>query len=533
MATISTTISATSGSSTAQCTLTATYSVSNTSPTATAVTSTTLAVGAIRVSGGTSQTQASAKSSLNMSMIVAIVELTFGNNSVARTTGISENTTVTFSGTNSVAKGHSVTMSQLKLNALGKTGTVNISVPTRMSFAVTFDANSGDGAPSNQTKWYDEELTITSSKPNKTNYTCIGWATDTTKAGAGTVDYAPLATYAANAGLDLYAVWERNYQKPTIDNLYVDRCTQDGTKDDDGTYALVTFTWGVFRTNDPLYYGGSDTAYSDSAVDSCTIQVGTQTATPILTGASGTTSVIVGNGTYDTDTSYAVSISITDTQEVKSDNTTTVEGLLSMALFPLDINATATAIGFFRPAPNAPEEGAFFAKKVDAPAYTLNGTALIDFFYPIGSYYETSDTAFDPNTAWGGTWVKDSAGRVTVAIDTSNTALDTIGETGGNTDAIIPYHNHSFTNPTIASSGAHVHTLNLRNAGTSGSRATNNVTYGASGHDYQNSNPVVSSGSHSHSYSANGSVGYAGTNGNATNANMQPYIVVNRWHRTA
>lgn len=117
---------------------------------------------------------------------------------------------------------------------------------------------------------------------------------------------------------------------------------------------------------------------------------------------------------------------------------------------------------------------------------SAEGSPLI--YYPVGSYYETSDSTFNPNTSWGGTWVKDSAGRVTVAIDTSDTAFDTIGETGGNKNAIIPYHNHGFTNPTIASSGAHTHTLNLRNAGTSG---------------------------------------------NTTNANLQPYIVVNRWHRTA
>ena len=34
------------------------------------------------------------------------------------------------------------------------------------------------------------------------------------------------------------------------------------------------------------------------------------------------------------------------------------------------------------------------------------GFKPIDLFYPIGSYYETSDNTFNPNTAWGGTWVK-------------------------------------------------------------------------------------------------------------------------------
>ena len=27
---------------------------------------------------------------------------------------------------------------------------------------------------------------------------------------------------------------------------------------------------------------------------------------------------------------------------------------------------------------------------------------LLDFFYPVGSYYETSNTSFDPNEEWGG-----------------------------------------------------------------------------------------------------------------------------------
>lgn len=29
-------------------------------------------------------------------------------------------------------------------------------------------------------------------------------------------------------------------------------------------------------------------------------------------------------------------------------------------------------------------------------------TGLINLIYPVGSYFETSDTEFNPNTAWGG-----------------------------------------------------------------------------------------------------------------------------------
>ena len=45
---------------------------------------------------------------------------------------------------------------------------------------------------------------------------------------------------------------------------------------------------------------------------------------------------------------------------------------------------------------------------------------LILSVYPVGSYYETSDPDFNPNTAWGGTWVKDTQGRVMVAKGQEN-----------------------------------------------------------------------------------------------------------------
>ena len=38
----------------------------------------------------------------------------------------------------------------------------------------------------------------------------------------------------------------------------------------------------------------------------------------------------------------------------------------------------------------------------DGSASTRN--PYLDMNYPIGSYYETSDANFDPNTVWGGTW---------------------------------------------------------------------------------------------------------------------------------
>ena len=33
----------------------------------------------------------------------------------------------------------------------------------------------------------------------------------------------------------------------------------------------------------------------------------------------------------------------------------------------------------------------------------------INFFYPVGAYYETSDSSFDPNVEWQGTsWIQET-----------------------------------------------------------------------------------------------------------------------------
>jgi len=162
----------------------------------------------------------------------------------------------------------------------------------------------------------------------------------------------------------------------------------------------------------------------------------------------------------------------------------------------------------------------------------------VDFRYPVGSYYETSDANFDPNVTWGGTWVKDSDGKVTVAQDTADTSFDVIGETGGSKDAVIPYHNHSFTGNALGSH-AHTHTsaghnfVGTVNGGTitrhtisSGSGAANMIR---STQPFYNDAATAGASAGTPS----GTIGYAGTDGNATNANLQPYVVVIRWHRTA
>jgi hypothetical protein len=144
--------------------------------------------------------------------------------------------------------------------------------------------------------------------------------------------------------------------------------------------------------------------------------------------------------------------------------------------------------------------------EADATFKDANGAMrlLFDFIHPIGSYYETSDTAFNPNVTWGGTWELETQGQVHVSAGTGYAvagALTNTTDGGESTHTLnvneIPAHNH----------GGH-------NAGGAGT-ATSNFGFVQLG--------VV--------WNSNATDGNRG--GGRAHNNMQPYIVVNRWHRTA
>lgn len=158
---------------------------------------------------------------------------------------------------------------------------------------------------------------------------------------------------------------------------------------------------------------------------------------------------------------------------------------------------------------------------------TAERSNLIDLFYPVGSYYETSDINFDPNVSWSGTWVLDSNGKVTVGYDSSQTEFNSMGKTGGaktHTLVIneIPTHTHGIIQASSGTGTAIVPNANSTTP-TSGTYLINAYDAGAgwipSGSQY------VGTGA----WNAN----TKGAGGGAAHNNLQPYVVVNRWHRTA
>jgi hypothetical protein len=119
--------------------------------------------------------------------------------------------------------------------------------------------------------------------------------------------------------------------------------------------------------------------------------------------------------------------------------------------------------------------------------------------YPVGSVYINAAVSTNPGTLLGfGTWAAFGAGRVLVGLDAGDVDFDTVEETGGaKTHTLtvneIPAHTHSVPN-----SGAQ------NNSFDSGTTVGNDVT-GTSG----------------------------STGGGAAHNNLQPYIVVYMWKRTA
>jgi hypothetical protein len=146
-------------------------------------------------------------------------------------------------------------------------------------------------------------------------------------------------------------------------------------------------------------------------------------------------------------------------------------------------------------------------------------TALLDAVYPVGSIYTNASNATNPATLLGfGTWAAFGAGRVMVGHNAADPLFDTAEETGGSKDAIVVSHTHTAS---TASAGSHTHGVyGIQQAG----GGPGFTAVGSAGTIVAN---TVAAGDHTHTVTVNS----AGNSG--TNANLQPYITVYMWKRTA
>jgi hypothetical protein len=124
---------------------------------------------------------------------------------------------------------------------------------------------------------------------------------------------------------------------------------------------------------------------------------------------------------------------------------------------------------------------------------------------PIGGIIELN-VSTNPATLFGyGTWAAHGTGKVTVAIDTGDTNFDTLGETGGESTHLL----------TSAESGLRAHTHSPSSGtfiGTGGTTVATGAGIAIQSTSVAANTALDASSSHN---------------------NLQPYIVVYRWVRTA
>ena len=91
-----------------------------------------------------------------------------------------------------------------------------VNVSSGVTYTISYNANGGSGAPSDQVKAKDEDLTITSKQPTRNGYIFEGWATSKT----GNVKYSAGSVYSRNKSIILYAIWKKSDKKETYTISY-------------------------------------------------------------------------------------------------------------------------------------------------------------------------------------------------------------------------------------------------------------------------------------------------------------------------
>lgn len=325
-----------------------------------------------------------------------------------------------------------------------------------------------------------------------------------------------------------FVVYE--YFPPSI-SVSAQRCTSDGTISSSGTYLKVHCTYSYASVNGKNTISRSVTCNSVSNT----------------TFSSGTSFIMNANCAIGS--SYTLTAEITD----GLGNSSTVTAFIPTAERVMNIKSNGKGVAF----------GGFSTKENTLQCYwdlEVNNykVATLDSVYPVGSIY-ISVVNTNPSSLFGGTWVAFANGRTLVGVDTSQSDFSTVQKTGGSstvtlTSSQMPSHTHSISHThglnshkhsfsaTTSSGGSHAHNWSYDFDAAAGSaRYSPHRAYGAG---YGNDAVTSTNGAHTHSVSgttgaASGSTAKASTSTSGSagsggaHSNLQPYITVYMWRRTA
>lgn len=311
--------------------------------------------------------------------------------------------TYSISGNGSATKTITVTFKNFNTDngdSASKNVTFNVTVPAWTSYTVKYNANGGTGAPSSQTKWKDQTLKLSTTKPTRTGYSFLGWSTSSS---ATTATYVAGGNYTANSAATLYAVWKANTYTVTFNanggtgapssqtKTYGVALTLSSTKP---TRANYTFKgWGTSASATTVSYAAGASYTSNAAITlyaiwelaykkpvitntsvtrcdssgvasdagtnalvefdwittysvlSITIEwessAGTSYTTVSASGTSGSVSQVVGNNSIDTSLAYTIRITVAD-----DGDSWTVAQSLSGDVFVIDAMAGGKGVAF-------------------------------------------------------------------------------------------------------------------------------------------------------------------------------------------
>jgi hypothetical protein len=150
--------------------------------------------------------------------------------------------------------------------------------------------------------------------------------------------------------------------------------------------------------------------------------------------------------------------------------------------------------------------------------------AIKQSLHPVGSIYINATDSTNPETLFGfGTWVQFGAGRVPVGFNSGDTLFNAAEKTGGSKDTIVVGHTHAAS---TASAGSHNHGWTGQNGTGYPDGSGDNIAAG-NPRSFVRQTQILDAGSHTHT------VTVESTGSSGANANLQPYITVYMWKRTA
>lgn len=216
--------------------------------------------------------------------------------------------------------------------------TATVSLPAKPSWKVTYSANGGSGAPSSQTKWAGDTLTLSKTVPSRANHEFLGWATS----ASGAVSYQPGGSYATDAALALYAVWRQTYSPPSATLAAMRVASASATAESPmGGYVRASLAWSVDASTNASNAAKSVTCRHRVAGGSWA----SVTPSGATTGKSGTA---VAAFPAATTSPHEVELTVTDALG----GSTTRSATVGAAAIPIDVANQGRGVGILAAAPS-------------------------------------------------------------------------------------------------------------------------------------------------------------------------------------